>query len=201
MQFSGVDTPGTQISVRESLTVLARARQDRDLILTSMGSSRVWPLIENHRLDFHFNPSTMGGAIPLAVGVALAQPQRSVIVLSGDGSLLMSLGALVTVVSAGCTNLSIILMDNGIYDVTGGQKTAAGDTNVRFDELARSIGFETVAAYDNTESWQDQATAFLQSGGPGFCWLKVKPARPEDMQTRQEPMKSQIDRIRQELTR
>lgn len=201
MQFSGVDTPGTQISVRESLTVLARARQDRDLILTSMGSSRVWPLIENHRLDFHFNPSTMGGAIPLAVGVALAQPQRSVIVLSGDGSLLMSLGALVTVVSAGCTNLSIILMDNGIYDVTGGQKTAAGDTNVRFDELARSIGFETVAAYDNAESWQDQATAFLQSGGPGFCWLKVKPARPEDMQTRQEPMKSQIDRIRQELTR
>ena len=201
MQFSGVDTPGTQISVRESLTVLASARQDRDLILTSMGSSRVWPLIENHRLDFHFNPSTMGGAIPLAVGVALAQPQRSVIVLSGDGSLLMSLGALVTVVSAGCTNLSIILMDNGIYDVTGGQKTAAGDTNVRFDELARSIGFETVAAYDNAESWQDQATAFLQSGGPGFCWLKVKPARPEDMQTRQEPMKSQIDRIRQELTR
>ena len=152
MQFSGVDTPGTQISVRESLTVLARARQDRDLILTSMGSSRVWPLIENHRLDFHFNPSTMGGAIPLAVGVALAQPQRSVIVLSGDGSLLMSLGALVTVVSAGCTNLSIILMDNGIYDVTGGQKTAAGDTNVRFAELARSIGFETVAAYDNTAS-------------------------------------------------
>ncbi len=201
MQISGDGTTCSQIPFRQSLATLANARRDGDLVVTNMGSSRVWPLIENHRLDFHFNPSTMGGAVPLAMGIALAQPERTVIALSGDGSLLMSLGSLVSVVSARCTNLSIILLDNSVYDVTGGQKTAASDSNVRFDEMARSIGFETVVTFHDAQSWQDQATSFLQSSGPGFCWLKVEPARPEDMKTRQEPMRLQVDRIRRELAK
>ena len=201
MQISHDNTTCSPIPFRQSLATLANARRDEDIVITNMGSSRVWPLIEHHRLDFHFNPSTMGGAIPLAMGIALAQPKRTVIALSGDGSLLMSLGSLVSVVSARCTNLLIILMDNGVYDVTGGQKTAASDSNVRFDDIARSIGFKTVVAFQDSRSWHDQAVSFLQSGGPGFCWLKVEPARPEDMKTRQEPLRHQIDRVRRELAK
>ena len=200
MQLSG-DNTQSRIPFRRSLATLASARQDSDLVVTNMGSSRVWPLIENHPLDFHFNPSTMGGGIPLAMGIALAQPDRQVITLSGDGSLLMSLGSLVSVIAAECKNLSVILLDNGVYDVTGGQKTAASDANVRFDELARAIGFRNVAAFEEAEQWQAGAATFLQSEGAGFCWLKVDPAEPDDMKTRQEPMHLQLNRIRRELAR
>ncbi|MCH2203200.1 MAG: thiamine pyrophosphate-dependent enzyme [Fuerstiella sp.] len=191
----------SRIPLRDSLSTLAGARLDTDVVVTNMGASRVWPLIENHRLDFHFNPSTMGGAIPLAMGIALAQPQRQIIVISGDGSLLMSLGSLVSVAAAGCSNLSIVLLDNGIYDVTGGQKTAAVDAGVRFDETARSVGFESVAMFDDAASWQADAAGFLRAKGPGFCWLKVAPALSEDMMTQQEPMGVQIERLRTELER
>ncbi|MCH2213254.1 MAG: thiamine pyrophosphate-dependent enzyme [Fuerstiella sp.] len=189
----------SRIPLRESLSTLAGTRLDSDVVVTNMGASRVWPLIENHRLDFHFNPSTMGGVIPLAMGIALARPQRRVIVVSGDGSLLMSLGSLVSVTAAGCSNLSVILLDNGIYDVTGGQKTAAADAGVRFDMMARSVGFESVSTFDDADSWQNAAAGFLSEKGPGFCWLKVAPALSEDMMTQQEPMNKQIERLRTEL--
>jgi thiamine pyrophosphate-dependent acetolactate synthase large subunit-like protein len=196
----GVDHDmNSRIPFRQALAILAKARRDSDVIVTNQGSSRVWPLIADHRLDFHFNPSTMGGAIPLALGLALAQPQRRVIVLSGDGSLLMSMGSLVTVVAAACSNLCVILMDNEIYDVTGRQKTAASELNIQFDEMARSIGFETVRSCSDAPSWESTVGPFLQSSGPTFCWLKVEPALPEDMMTVQEAMPSQLDRIRQPL--
>src|SRR5690349_1202014 len=66
---------------------------------------------------------SMGLAIPIAVGVALAQPARTVIALEGDGSLLMQLGCLATVAMLAQKNLTIVVMDNGIYQITGSQPT------------------------------------------------------------------------------
>jgi len=191
----------SRIPFRQALQTLVTARQDSDVIVTNQGSSRVWPLIENHCLDFHFNPSTMGGAISLALGIALAQPQRQVIVLSGDGSLLMNPGSLVSVIASRSQNLSVILLDNDLYDVTGGQKTAASDLDVRFDDIARSIGFSSVAAYRDAASWESSAGRFLQSTGPRFCWLKVDVALPDDMKNQQEAMGQQLTRIRNKLTK
>ena len=67
---------------------------------------------------------SMGLAIPIALGVALAQPQRHVIALEGDGSLLMQLGCLATVATLAQKNLAIVVMDNGSYQITGWQPTA-----------------------------------------------------------------------------
>src|SRR4029450_13535584 len=108
-----------------ALQVLADLCAADQIVVTNQGSARIWPKLRSRALDFHYNPSTMGGAMPLGLGLALAQPRREVVVVSGDGSLLMSLGSLVTVVRAGATNFSIVLLDNGIYEVTGGQKTPA----------------------------------------------------------------------------
>jgi thiamine pyrophosphate-dependent acetolactate synthase large subunit-like protein len=68
---------------------------------------------------------SMGLAIPIALGVALAQPHRHIIALEGDGSLLMQLGCLTTVAMLKPKNLTMIIMDNGIYQITGGQPTPA----------------------------------------------------------------------------
>jgi thiamine pyrophosphate-dependent acetolactate synthase large subunit-like protein len=66
---------------------------------------------------------SMGLATPIALGVASAQPQRKVFALEGDGSILMQLGALGTVASVGAKNLAIIVWDNGLYQITGSQRT------------------------------------------------------------------------------
>jgi len=70
----------------------------------------------------------MGLAFPIALGVALAQPARRVIALEGDGSLLMQLGCLSTIASQAPKNLTLVVMDNGIYQITGAQPTPAATT-------------------------------------------------------------------------
>ena len=191
----------SRIPLRDALTTLAEARQADDLVITNQGSSRVWPLIAEHPLDFHLNPSTMGGAIPLGLGIALAQPDRHVITLTGDGSLLMSMGSLVTVMATGCENLTTVLLDNKVYDVTGQQKTAASELNIDYLALARSIGFPTVVGFSDSTSWNKAVRDFLQSTGPRFAWVRVDPALPEDMKTKQEPMKDQLARLHREMAR
>ena len=189
----------SRIPLRDALSALANARHKEGIVVTNQGSSRVWPLVAQHPLDFHFNPSTMGGAIPLGLGIALARPEREVIVLTGDGSLLMSLGSLVTVISVGCSNLSVILLDNSIYDVTGGQKTAASDLDIDYLALAQSVGFPTVAGFCDTESWNRGVEEFLLSRGPRWGWLRVDAALPDDMKTVQEPMQDQLARLLQAI--
>ena len=76
-----------------------------------------------HRPQNFYMLGSMGLAFPIALGVALAQPQRRVIALEGDGSLLMQLGCLSTIASLKPKNLSLIVMDNGIYQITGAQPT------------------------------------------------------------------------------
>ena len=73
---------------------------------------------------------SMGLDCPIALGVALAQPQRRVFALEGDGSLLMQLGCLTTIATLAPKNLAIIVMDNGIYQITGSQPTSAGNADI-----------------------------------------------------------------------
>src|SRR4051812_17533303 len=74
---------------------------------------------------------SMGLACPIALGVAIAQPERGVIALEGDGSILMGLGCLATIAKVKPRNLTIIIMDNGLYQITGKQPTAtAGVTDI-----------------------------------------------------------------------
>jgi thiamine pyrophosphate-dependent acetolactate synthase large subunit-like protein len=68
---------------------------------------------------------SMGLAFPIALGVALAQPERRVFALEGDGSLLMQLGSLSTIATLSPKNLTMVVMDNGVYQITGAQPTPA----------------------------------------------------------------------------
>jgi thiamine pyrophosphate-dependent acetolactate synthase large subunit-like protein len=77
----------------------------------------------------------MGAAIPLALGMALARPERHVVALEGDGSLLMNLGALATVAASGARNLSLLVFENHHYESSGGQRLPA--VEVDFVAMAR----------------------------------------------------------------
>src|ERR1041385_2994365 len=118
----------TLMTQRQALEVLLTVRGDR-VVITTMSSTGIWPQLSDSRLDFAFIPSSMGQGPALGLGLALAQPERGVIVVNGDGCTLMNLGCLVTLANHPA-RLYLVIIDNGLYEVTGGQPTAgAGRTD------------------------------------------------------------------------
>ncbi len=187
------------MSVRAALQVLACHRSDKHVVVTNQGSARIWPLLTSHQLDFHFNPSAMGGAVPLALGIALARPDKEVIVVTGDGALLMNLGCLVSVVAAGVNNLTVVVLENGIYEVTGGQQTAAAYAQVDYAKLAGSVGFINTQLFHDITVWQTAWPEILTQPGPRLVCLQVGPAEPADLTTPPIPMQKQLAQFRQKL--
>src|SRR3954454_11414002 len=103
------------MSTHAALEVLARHRGDR-VVITTMAAVAIWPSLSDTPLDFAFIPSAMGHAPDLGLGLALAQ-RRGVIVVNGDGSMLMNLGSLVTL-AAHPADVFVLILDNGLYEVT-----------------------------------------------------------------------------------
>lgn len=81
-----------------------------------------------HRRENFYMLGSMGLAAPIALGVAIAQPERRVFAIEGDGSLLMQLGSLATIAKLRPRNLALVVMDNGMYQITGKQPTVTADT-------------------------------------------------------------------------
>jgi thiamine pyrophosphate-dependent acetolactate synthase large subunit-like protein len=165
-----------------------------------MGTAREWPKLSQHPLDFHFVPSTMGQAPTFGLGLALAQPQKEVIVLNGDGCTLMNLGCLATIVASGATNLTVIIFDNGIYEVTGGQKTAAAaGGRVDYAALAAASGIKSVASFEDLEAWQAGARQALTQSGPRVIVLAVEPIGDAYHLDAPGPIVERLARFRQQL--
>ena len=169
------------MSLVDALRVLRAARQDTDLVVAAMGAAREWVALGHHPLDWIFVPSSMGQATSLGLGMALARPERRVVVLNGDGGMLMNLGSLVTVTAQAPANLVTLLFDNGAYEVTGAQPTpstptvrANGDA-VDFAAMARASGFRSVYRFERLEDWTRDVAAVLAAPGPTFAVLEVAP--------------------------
>jgi phosphonopyruvate decarboxylase len=163
----------------ESLGVLRRIRGDDEVVLTVMGTAREWmELGELHPLDWIYVPSSMGQAPSLGLGLALAQPDRQIIVCNGDGCMLMNLGSLVTITAQDPSNYTLIIFDNGIYEITGGQPTPAtsGDAPlVDYPALAAAAGFRQIFAFEALDDWDESARDVIDAPGPTFVHLAVAP--------------------------
>src|SRR4051794_33405087 len=96
---------------QQALEVILPQRGDR-VVISTMSSAGIWPGLSNSPLDFAYIPSAMGHAPALGLGLALAQPGRGVIVLNGDGCMLMSLGCLVTLAQY-TAPIYLVILDNG----------------------------------------------------------------------------------------
>ena len=181
-----------------ALEVLRAWRTD-EIVIATMGASREWRRLSDHPRDFHYIPSTMGGGLPLAVGLAVAQPDKHVLVLSGDGSLLMSLGSLLTTTAAGCANLTVLLVDNGVYEVTGGQSLVTGSAAVDWPALADAARFPHVDRFDELAHWQSAAAAALERPGPRFIDLVVEPQEGDVAAVVPSPMAARVAKLRAAL--
>ena len=165
---------GARMLLRDALDVLRAERGASDVVITSMGTAREWMAIGPLApLDFVYVPSSMGEAVPLGLGIALAQPARRIIACTGDGSMLMNLGALVTIAAAAPRNLIAIIFDNGVYEVTGAQPVPGN--GVYFAAIARASGLAAVSRFGSVDAWRAGAKAALDAPGPVCVVLDVAP--------------------------
>lgn len=168
-----------RMPLRDAMFALHAARRDTDVVVTSMGAAREWMTLGTQALDLPLVPSSMGTAPSIGLGIALAQPHRRVIVVNGDGAMLMNLGSLVTITAVAPANLVLILADNGVYEVTGAQPTpgaAAGrvdGTSVDFEAIARACGFRSVFRFSSAAHWAREIELVLGAAGPTFVLLDV----------------------------
>ncbi len=180
----------------EALDVLVACRS-RHLVLTTHGSVDAWVSRSDTPLDFAYVPAAMGQGPALGLGLALAQDRRGVVVVCGDGHLLMNLGCLVTLADHPA-DVFLIVIDNGAYEVTGGQPTpGAGRTD--FPGLARAAGIRRVYSCHTADGWRAVADEALGGPGPVVVCLKVKARPGQGAPAAMRPMAEQIARLREAL--
>ena len=160
----------------DAVKLLDSKRNDA-VIIATMNANNVSfglpSLTTNEKLDLPIS-GAMSKASDVALGMALAQPGRKVLCLDGDGSLLMNLGAMVTIANKAPKNLVHILFNNKVYAVTGGQPIP-GSENTDWEGLANSAGYTKVFTFDNLEDMTNGIDEALAAEGPVFVHLLVKP--------------------------
>ncbi len=163
--------PTAALDRRKVVAALVRDRENA-LVVTGLGSSTYDTYaVGDHPLNFYLWGG-MGGAAMVGLGLALAQPKRRVLVITGDGEMLMGLGSLATIAVEAPRNLAIAVIDNGHYGETGMQR-AHTSRGVDIAGMAKAAGF---AAADTIHSNADLAAwlaVFHRKPGPVFGDIRV----------------------------
>ena len=120
---------------------------------------------------------SMGLTTSIALGLALARPDRRVVALDGDGSLLMNLGSLATIGATSPANLCVIVMDNEEYGTTGGQVTATA-SGADLQAAARALGIERTATVRDEAALEAELRRSLAFPGPYLVVAKVEESAP-----------------------
>jgi thiamine pyrophosphate-dependent acetolactate synthase large subunit-like protein len=159
-------------------SVVARILADRAdiLVVTGLGSPTYdCAAAGDHPLNFYLW-GAMGSAATVGLGLALAQPQRRVLVITGDGELLMGLGALATIGAKKPDNLAIAVIDNEHYGETGMQRTHTS-AGVDLAGIARASGFRQTATVRQMAKLDSAILVLHGAKGPVLVVLKVSTAR------------------------
>jgi thiamine pyrophosphate-dependent acetolactate synthase large subunit-like protein len=154
--------------------VLARHVTD-EVVVATYSSAVEWNDLGPRVLNY-FSMGAMGLASSHALGLALANPSRRIIVLDGDGSLLMNLGSLVTIGAMAPKNLVHFVSNNGTYEANGGHPIP--NTAVDFAGIARSAGYAQAYDFPDLSSFEQQVGHVLAQDGPVFATLRIERSRP-----------------------
>jgi sulfopyruvate decarboxylase subunit beta len=160
------------ITRTEFLKALAEYRTD-ELVLTAWQSSHAWNQLSPSVYNF---PSVraMGECSSFALGLALARPDKRVVVLEGDGSLCMNLASLITIADCAPPNFYQFILHNRVYETTGGQ-TLPNVEHLDFVMIARGCGISQLHRYSNSETFRKELPLIMQEQGPVFTVLDIEP--------------------------
>jgi thiamine pyrophosphate-dependent acetolactate synthase large subunit-like protein len=163
---------------RAAVKALLVDRRDM-LVVTGLGSPSYDVFAAGEHDGNFYLWGAMGGAAMVGLGLALAQPKRPVMVVTGDGEALMGLGGLLTIAVSKPANLTIAVLDNGHYGETGMQLSHAG-LGARLDIIAEGAGFPSVTVIDDIDAIAGFRTELHDIGsGPHFARIKIAPGNPE----------------------
>ena len=158
---------------RTDLTKRLVAKLKREeAVIGGIGNTNFDLFAAGHRPQNFYMLGSMGLACPIALGVAMAQPERGVIALEGDGSILMGLGCLATIANLRPRNLTIVIMDNGLYQITGKQLAAtAGATDIV--AVARGAGIANSQWVRDEAHFEELIERRFDEGGPILWAAKI----------------------------
>ena len=153
-------------------------RHEDFLIVTGLaGAARDVAALTDDGAHIYAMAGAMGAAAMMGFGLALAQAERRVLVVTGDGELLMNIGALATIAVADRPNLSIICVDNGHYGETGYQKSHTS-LGVDLEKMAIGAGFKITRTVTREDELLSASRLIREANGTAFVCLRVKASNP-----------------------
>jgi thiamine pyrophosphate-dependent acetolactate synthase large subunit-like protein len=161
------------IDTAEMFKVFQQYRGDA-IVIPGRGSRHWVNISTNPNRDVPLGDPAMGGHASFGLGLALAQPDKKVILFDSEGDVLMSLGALATIAEQAPRNFYHFMLDNECYATTGGQPVPNAK-NIAYEVIARGAGYPQTYAFDNLEDFSNNIKAILDQPGPVFVALKVVP--------------------------
>lgn len=147
----------------------------QEIVVANLGNASRDLWTAGDRPQNYYSLGTMGMPSSIGLGLALAQPHRKVVVLDGDGSLLMNMGSLATIATEKPSNLIHVVWDNAQYQLTGGQTTHTG-RGVNLAGIARGAGITKVVKPPDEDAFEETVVQALQTDGPWFVLARVTPA-------------------------
>lgn len=168
------DAQNTELKRRDLVKELVKDRDANTLMLSGLGSP-CWDLTNAGDVAENFYIwGAMGGAAMMGFGVARQQPDKRVVVLTGDGEMLMGMGAFATIANHPVRNLAIVVLDNGRFGETGGQKTHTSTGVTDLAGIAKASGIPTTATISKTSEIAQLKELALKTPGPVVVVAKVQ---------------------------
>jgi len=172
-------TPIPTLDRRDVLAVLFPKPDDYLFISGLAGSARDTAGLTGDRANLFAMAGTMGAAVPMGLGMALSAPDRKVAVITGDGELLMGIGALVTIASVQPQNLTVVCQDNSLHGETGGQKGHTAET-ANLEAIAQGAGIASTLTISEPGQITNAAAFIAEAPGPRFLLTRILPTPPCD---------------------
>jgi thiamine pyrophosphate-dependent acetolactate synthase large subunit-like protein len=169
--------PGYVLDRLEAVPKLIGRHEDFLIVTGLAGAARDIAKLTGDGAHIFTMAGTMGAACTMGLGLALARPDRRVLVVTGDGELLMSLGALATIAVMNPPNLSVVCIDNGHYGETGWQRSHTG-LGVDLERIASGAGIRATRTIGEDSELEDGSRFIREGNGTSFVLLRVAPTEP-----------------------
>jgi thiamine pyrophosphate-dependent acetolactate synthase large subunit-like protein len=177
---------------REVVPALVGNHKDFLIVTGLAGTAKDFAALTGDGGNYFGLAGAMGAAVSIGLGLALAQPGTRVLVATGDGELLMNVGALATVAVLNPPNLSILCVDNGHYGETGYQKSHTS-LGVDLEQMAIGAGIKSTCTIERPDGIAAGARMLRESNGACFVLLRVKPDDPPEFKRN---MDASVSRVR-----
>ena len=182
---------------REAVPALVGDHRDFLIVAGLAGTARDMGALTEDADHLFAMAGAMGAASMTGLGLALAQPQRKVLVVTGDGELLMNIGSLATIALLNPPNLSILCVDNGHYGETGYQRSHTS-FGTDLERMAQGAGITTTRSVSSPDQITGVAQLLREANATSFVVLRVKPTDPPSYRRNMDPGACRL-RFRQAL--